>query len=87
MSLDHDHLLNYLRSNTRLLDQEIDNDTPLLSSRLIDSFDLLQLISFVEQEAHIRVGVTEVTLDNFDSINRILDFAHSHPSNETNLAK
>lgn len=54
---------------------ELDDETPLFSSGLIDSFALVDLILLIERECRIRVGPTEVTLDNLDSIARILRFA------------
>jgi len=48
--------------------------TPLFTSGLIDSFGLVSLITFVEQGSGVVVQPADVTLDNIDSIQRILAF-------------
>lgn len=50
------------------------NDTALFSSGLLDSFHLVELVSFIESEAEIRIKPMEVNLHNLDSVNQILDF-------------
>ena len=76
MALDKDSLRAYL-SDRMGVESDVDDDTPLFSSSILDSFSMVDLIMFVEQEANIRVEPTDVTLDNFDSIARIVDFAMS----------
>jgi acyl carrier protein len=53
---------------------EIDDETRLFSSGLLDSFSMVDLIFFIEENAKIRIKPTEVNLDNLDSIQRILNF-------------
>jgi acyl carrier protein len=50
------------------------NDTPLLSSGILDSLATLGLISFLEQEYHITVDAYEADVDNFDRIADITAF-------------
>jgi acyl carrier protein len=52
----------------------IDAETPLFSSGLIDSFSLATLILAVEEKAGVKLDPLDVTLDNLDSIERILRF-------------
>ena len=54
---------------------DIEPDTLLFSSGIVDSFALVTMMMFVEERAGIRISPTDVNLDNFDSINRILAFA------------
>jgi acyl carrier protein len=49
-------------------------DTPLFSSNLLDSFSMVDLIMFIEKESGVRLNPTDVSLDNLDSIERILKF-------------
>lgn len=49
-------------------------DTPLFSSNLLDSFSMVDLIMFIEKESGVRLEPTDVSLDNLDSIGRILKF-------------
>ena len=62
---------------TEELGVESDNlqaDTPLFSSGLIDSFSLVTLMSFIENAGEVSIDPSDVTLDNFDSIERIIQF-------------
>jgi acyl carrier protein len=64
-------------NGTLKIDEELAADTELFSSGALDSVAMLQLITFVEEEAGIRVRPEDVTLDNFDSATRIVRFAES----------
>ena len=48
------------------------DDDSLFASNIIDSFGLLDLIAFIEKKYKIRVGPSEVTINNFDSLNKIV---------------
>lgn len=50
---------------------ELDDDTPLFSEGIIDSFALISLVVFVEESFGFRVGALDVNLANFDSLSRI----------------
>ena len=73
---------NEYRNNVRafLLDSisgvsaTIDDDTPLFSSGLLDSLDIVRLAVFLESQYGIRVSPFEIGLDGFDSIARIVRF-------------
>jgi acyl carrier protein len=56
-------------------DGEVDADTPLFSSGALDSIAMISLIAFVEQEVGIEIRADEVTLENFDTPERISRFA------------
>lgn len=68
----HD-LIFFLRDDLNI-DALIDNDTELFSSGLLDSVSMVNLISFVEKNARVTVQTDAVTLENFDSVNRIVDY-------------
>jgi acyl carrier protein len=51
-----------------------DVQTPLFSSNMLDSFSMVDLIMFLEKSTGMRLNPADVTLDNLDSIERILDF-------------
>ncbi len=53
----------------------VDERTQLFSSGLLDSFDLAELLAFVEAFASRRIRPSDVSLENFDSVERILLFA------------
>jgi acyl carrier protein len=56
---------------------KLDDDTGLFSGGHIDSLSVMDLVSFVETEIGCQVPPDAITLDNFDSISRIVRFAES----------
>jgi acyl carrier protein len=74
MALDRENLRHYLHEKQGLEPEEFEDDTMLFSSGLMDSFSMVDLIMFIEDTAGLRVHPVDVTLDNFDSIDRILAF-------------
>lgn len=58
---------------TRLkIRRAIDADTPLFSDGLLDSLSVLDLVTLVEELAGKPVAPEDITLENFDSVSRIL---------------
>lgn len=61
--------------NERLLDDEIDEDldgdTDLLGSGILDSLGMVQLIAFVEKEFEVRVPPEDMVIENFMNINSV----------------
>jgi acyl carrier protein len=53
------------------------DDTPLRTSDLLDSVATLRLITFVEEQFGIQVEAHEASVENFDSVNSILQFVRS----------
>ncbi len=53
---------------------EINADQALFSSGIIDSISLMELVSYLEKRYQIKVGASELTLDHFDSLGRIVRF-------------
>lgn len=53
----------------------LDDDTELFSSGKIDSLSVLELVNFVEGEIGCSIAPNEITLENFDTINRIVSYA------------
>lgn len=74
MALTEDNLISSIAEFSGLGD-EIDVRTPLFSSGALDSVAMLNLITFVEKETGMEIRAEDVTLENFDTAERILDFA------------
>jgi acyl carrier protein len=55
----------------------LDDDTELFSSGLIDSLNVMELVTFVEGEIGRTIPPAEITLENFDTINRIARFLNT----------
>ena len=64
----------YIQTHFGVQEDEYDKGTLLFSSGILDSFNLVSLMSYIEREAGFRINPTEVSLDNFDSIDRILRY-------------
>ncbi|MDP3764330.1 MAG: acyl carrier protein [bacterium] len=48
-----------------------DDNTDLIKNGLLDSFNMIRLISFIETELGIRVNMEEIGSDNFNSVENI----------------
>ena len=58
-------------------DTEISDDEPLFSGGIIDSMDLLELVVIVETKFETKISPGQLTLENFDSINKIVKFSET----------
>ena len=74
MSFTQENLLSYIQESFNVDVSGIEEDTLLFSTGLIDSFSMIDLIVFIETSNGIRIGPSEIILDNIDSIGRILTF-------------
>ena len=53
---------------------EVDFDTNLLRSGLIDSMALMTLVNFIESEFDVKIPFTDFTVANFQSINAMTNY-------------
>ncbi len=74
MALGRDELVTFLKDSLDVDMDELADDAPLFSSGEIDSFSLVSLIEFVEKQCGFRVKPTEVSLDNMDSVERLMAY-------------
>jgi len=58
----------------RALGLKLEEDTPLLERRFIDSTGVLELVSFLEQEFGITVADEEITPGNLNSVRQIAQY-------------
>lgn len=58
---------------------EIDfkNEEGLLTNELLDSFDVIAILSLLMDRFSVEINVEEIILENFDSIDRIYLFIES----------
>jgi 2-hydroxymuconate-semialdehyde hydrolase len=56
--------------------QLIDEETPLLSSGLIESFSLVQLVVHVEMKYGVKIAAAFRTEEHFDSVGQILELVN-----------
>ena len=67
-------IANYISNN--ILKQplrKISPDEPLISSGLIDSFSLVDVALFVEDQFGVRIDDTELNADSFDTLNELVE--------------
>ncbi|OFW08467.1 MAG: acyl carrier protein [Acidobacteria bacterium RIFCSPLOWO2_12_FULL_59_11] len=55
----------------------LQDDTPLLTSGIVDSLGMLRMIGFIEQRFGIEVDAHDATVDNFERIQEIAAFIES----------
>jgi acyl carrier protein len=53
-------------------DREIKEDTPLISSGIVDSFSMVSLKTFLEKKYKIQIPDAKATPEAFDSVNNII---------------
>lgn len=72
MTLTRQLLIDHLENEFGVNPAEINDGTLLFSTGLLDSFSIAELLIFLEEQGGFVIEPTEVTLDNLDSIERIL---------------
>jgi acyl carrier protein len=76
MALTRDELTRFFAKDLAIETDDLSDETPLYSAGIIDSFMLLSLIAFLEKRGGGKVDTADITLDNFDTIERILAYAN-----------
>ena len=84
MALDKEGLLHHFQSELGLDVSDIDEKTALFSSGIIDSFSLVLLMTFIENEGRFRINPIDVNLDNLDSIEKILNYVSNRTGAQGN---
>jgi len=51
---------------------ELNEDSELLDSRLLDSVQIIDLVSYIEKEFNVAVDVAEVIPENFSNLRSII---------------
>lgn len=57
---------------------DIDENSALFSSGIVDSFALVTVMMHLETTGGFRINPADVNLDNMDTIGRIVSFANRH---------
>ncbi len=75
MKLSKESLKEFIRTQMHLGEfEELQSEMALFSTGLLDSFQLIDLISHIESVEAIKVRPMEVNLHNLDSIAKIIQF-------------
>ena len=59
-------------------DEEINYDTPLISSGYVDSFSTVSLLVFLENKFKIKIPPDKATPEAFDSVNSIVALVNQY---------
>lgn len=59
-------------------DEEVQCDTPLISSGIVDSFSMVSLKVFLEKKYQIKLPDDEATPEAFDTVNSIIVLVNKH---------
>jgi acyl carrier protein len=58
---------NFMEGHGRL-----DSDQPLFESGIIDSMGFIILLNFIEKKIGVTIKMSEISIENFDSIDKIV---------------
>ena len=61
--------------------EQVNADTPLISSGLVDSFSMVTLLRFIETHYQISIPDREATVEAFDTVTRIATLVERHIPN------
>jgi acyl carrier protein len=75
VALTREALVQYLEGDLRVDLGGVDDNSPLFSSGIVDSFAIVELLLFLEKHTGSRLSPEDITLDHLDTIRQILDFA------------
>jgi acyl carrier protein len=74
MALTRDGLVGFLKKELGVNVSKINDQSPLFSGGVIDSHMLLSLITYIEGQTALQISTGDLSLENFDSLERILAF-------------
>ncbi|MBP2657124.1 MAG: hypothetical protein H6Q69_156 [Firmicutes bacterium] len=64
----------------KFIEEDVDNDTDIFGSGLINSLFAMQLVLFIEKEFHLKVEHDDLDIENFKSIHAITNFIQTKQS-------
>ncbi len=72
-----ERLLKFVNTEVTLIDETIETDTDLLLSGAVDSLGVMSITGWIKEELGFDVDATEITLDNFQTVQRTLRYCES----------
>jgi acyl carrier protein len=55
------------------VEEEVNENTPLISSGIVDSFSMVSLKTFIEKKFNIKIPDEKATPEAFDTVNNIMN--------------
>lgn len=77
MEFTRQSILQFLCAEFGIDPTTIDDNTPLISSGIIDSLGVMDFVGFISQAANVVVAGSDVRLINLDTVNSVLTFVAS----------
>lgn len=71
MSTTKEKIRKFLINDLGLNVEAIGDDEALFTSGLIDSFALIELLSFLESELNYKIDLAELSIDELDTVNAL----------------
>ncbi len=75
-----DQLLKFINTEVSLVDETVVGDTDLMMTGAVDSLGVMRITQWLEDEADIEVDPTDVTLDNFQTVDKMMAYCQSKTS-------
>ncbi len=69
-----DNIVEFLSDELAIDTSQINDQSLIFSTGLIDSFSLISLIAFIEKQLGFQMNSMDINLDNMDSIERIVNY-------------
>lgn len=73
-----DYIKNEYLDEDDLEDMELDENTPLISSGIVDSFSMVSLKRFLEKKYEISIPDAEASPEAFDTVTSIIALVQKH---------
>ncbi|MEE9355091.1 MAG: acyl carrier protein [Methylococcaceae bacterium] len=71
-----DNIIKFLANELAIDTSQINNQSLIFSTGIIDSFSLISLIAFLEKQLGFQINAMDINLDNLDSIERIVTYVN-----------
>lgn len=69
-----ENLIEFLIENYHIDSDDFTKDTSLVTSGIIDSMGIIELVSFIEETYDIVIDDEQITTENFENIRNIVKF-------------
>jgi len=73
-----DYIKNEYLDEEEAEDLELNENTPLISSGIVDSFSMVSLKRFLEKKYQISIPDAEATPEAFDTVKKIITLVNKH---------
>jgi acyl carrier protein len=71
---------NFIVENFLFGERGLKDDEPLFESGIIDSLGLIKLIAFIEKNFNVSIDISEIMIENFNTLNDIMEVLKSRVS-------